>query len=402
MSDVLLEKWDAVLNSEKVESITDIHKRRVTAQLLENQEKSLLETAGTLDANIANYDPVLISLVRRMAPKLIAYDFCGVQPLAMPTGLIFALKARYTDRNGSEAMGISEVDSAFSGTGTHSSNDADWSTMTFGTAVATGTAETASFHAMSLTIEKVTVTAKTRQLRADYSLELSQDLKAVHGLDADNELTNILSNEITSEINREVVRSIYSVAKPGAQWAGITSAGTFSLVTDSDGRYFVERLKSLYFAIQRDANAIAVQTRRGKGNFVIVSPDVASGLALCGVLNYAPALDAVIKLDVDPAGVTYAGTMGDLKCFIDPYATFDFYVVGYKGPSVYDAGFFYSPYVPLQLYRATDPVTFQPALGFKTRYAVCENPFVHTTNGTLVANGNQYFRKVKVTGLQDS
>lgn len=402
MSDVLLEKWDAVLNSEKVESISDSYKKRVTAQLLENQEKSLMETAGNVDANIATYDPVLISLVRRMAPKLIAYEFCGVQPLTMPTGLVFCLKARYTDRNGAEAMGINEVNSAFSGTGTHSSSDADWSTMTYGTGIATGTAETASMAAMALTIEKVTVSVKTRQLRADYSLELSQDLKAVHGLDADNELTNILSNEITNEINREIVRSVYGIAKAGAQWAGITSAGTFSLVTDSDGRYFVEKLKSLYFAIQRDANKIALETRRGKGNFVILSPDVASGLALCGSLNYAPAFDSMIKLDVDPAGVTYVGMLGDLKAYIDPYATFDFYVVGYKGATAYDAGFFYAPYVPLQLYRATDPVTMQPALAFKTRYGVVENPFVHTTNSTLVANSNQYFRKVKVTGIQDT
>lgn len=401
MGDVLLEKWDAVLNSEKVESIQDSHRKAVTAQLLENQQNSLQETAGNIGANAATWDPVLISMVRRMAPKLIAYDICGVQPLTMPTGIVFTMTSRYTDRNGAEAMGINEVDTSFSGTGTHSTGDAAWSTITTGVGVATGTAEVdTTISAMALKIEKMTVTAKTRQLRADYSLELAQDLKAVHGLDAEAELTTILANEITSEINREVVRSIYYIAKPGAQWAGITAAGTFSVANDSDGRYNVEKFKGLYFAIQRDANAVAVQTRRGKANFVIVSADVASALSLTGVLEYAPALDSKISLDVDPAGVTYCGTMGGMKVYIDPYVSFDFYCLGYKGASQYDAGFIYCPYVPLQMFKATDPTTFQPAIGFKTRYAMAENPWANLNAGTLVQNGNQYYRKVLVTDLQ--
>ena len=399
MSDLLLEKWDAVLNSEKVEAIQDTHKARVTAQLLENQEASLMEAATSIDSNIATWDPVLIKMVRRLAPKLIAYDICGVQPLTMPTGLIFALRARYTDKNGAEAM-FNEVDSAHSGTGTHSTGDADWSTMTFGTGIATATAEADStWNSMSMTIEKVTVSAKTRQLRADYSLELQQDLKAVHGLDAESELTNILVNEITSELNREVVRSIYTIAKPGAQWAGITTAGTFDLATDSDGRYNVEKFKGLFYAIQRDANKLALETRRGKANLVILSADVASALALAGQLQYAPALDSQVKIDVDPAGVTYIGTMANMKVYLDPYLTFDAYILGYKGSTPYDAGFFFAPYVPLQLFKAVDPTTFQPALGFKTRFAVAESPWSHMTAGTLVANSNPYYRKTKVVGL---
>jgi hypothetical protein len=401
MSDVLLEKWDAVLNSDKLESITDLHRKRVTAQLLENQQASLLEAQGNVDANIATWDPVLVSMVRRMAPKLIAYDVCGVQPLTMPTGIIFALKAKYTDRNGSEAMGINEVDTSFSGTGTHSTADTAWSTITTGVGVATATAEAdITWGAMAMTIEKMTVTAKTRQLRADYSLELAQDLKSVHGLDAETELTNILANEITSELNREVVRSIYFVAKPGAQWTGITTAGEFDVTADSDGRYHVEKFKGLYYAIQRDANAIAVQTRRGKGNFVIASSDVASALSLCGVLDYTPALDSKISLDVDPAGVTYCGTMGGMKVYIDPYLGFDGYVVGYKGSNPWDQGLVYSPYVPLQMFKATDPVQFTPTIGFKHRYSLTETIWAHNNANTLVQNGNPFYRKVLVKNLQ--
>jgi hypothetical protein len=396
MSELLLEeKWSPVLDAERVDPIENAYKRKVTAQLLENQERSLMETASSVESNISTWDPVLISLVRRMAPKLIAYDIIGVQPLTMPTGIIFALRSRYTDKNGAEAL-FNEANSAFSGTGTQSSADTTWATVTYGSGIATATAENATnIPSMSLTIEKVTVTAKTRQLRADYSLELAQDLKAVHGLDADNELVSILSQEITSELNREVIRTIYTVAKPGAQWSEITAAGTFNISTDSDGRYFAEKVKGLYFAIQRDANAIALETRAGKGNFVIMSADVASALSSAGLMSNSQMFDSVAKLDVDPAGMTYAGMLGDMKVYVDPYLTFNAYVVGFRGPNAYSQGLFFCPYVPLQLFRATDPVTFQPALAFKTRYGMVANPMV----GNMTANQNPYFRKVLILNL---
>jgi hypothetical protein len=391
MSQTLLEKWEPVLESDKVEKITDPYRKKVTAQLLENQEKFLAETAQTVAGNIQNWDPVLISLVRRMAPKLIAYDVCGVQPMTGPTGLVFALRARYTNATGAEAL-FNEADTDFSGTGTHAGSDPFAVGYTTGTGKATNDGEADPWPSMSMTIEKTSVTARTRQLRADYSLELAQDLRAMHGLDAENELANILSSEIISEINREVVRTIYAIAKPGAQFA--STAGTFDLQSDSDGRWSVERFKGLLFAIERDANAVSIETRRGKGNIIITSADVASALVMAGVLDYAPALQSSTAMDVDATGTTYAGQMGRFKVFVDPFLGADGYVVGYKGTNAYDAGMFYCPYVPLQMVRATDTATFQPAIGFKTRYGMIANPFT-----TLNANQNIYYRKVKVLHL---
>jgi hypothetical protein len=391
MSQVLLEKWEALLESDKVEKITDPYRKKVTAILLENQEKFLAEAAQTTTGNVQNWDPVLISLVRRMAPKLIAYDVCGVQPMTGPTGLVFALRARYTNASGNEAL-FTEADSDFSGDGTHAGNDPFASGYTTGTGKPTASGEVDAWNSMAMTIEKTSVTAKTRQLRADYSLELAQDLRAIHGLDAENELSNILSTEIITEINREVVRTIYSIAKTGAQFA--STAGTFDLLSDSDGRWSVERFKGLLFAIERDANAIAVETRRGKGNIIITSADVASALAMAGVLDYAPALQSNANLEVDVTGTTYAGQMGRFKVFIDPYLGTDGYVVGYKGSNAYDAGLFYCPYVPLQMVRATNVDSFQPAIGFKTRYGMIANPFT-----SMNANDNIYYRKAKVLHL---
>lgn len=402
--ETLLEKWDQVLKADKVEAITDPRREKVTAQLLENQEKFLAESAlveaSNVVAGVQNWDPVMIKLVRRMAPKLIAYDICGVQPMTAPTGLIFALKARYAQtppngnpQGGAEAL-FNEANTAYSGTGTHV-GDNPWDvSFATGTGKATAAGETDAWNSMGVTIEKTNVVATTRQLRADYSLELAQDMRAVHGLDADTELVNILSTEMISEINREVVRKVYVVAKPGAQWAGITTAGTFDLNTDADGRWSVERFKGLMFAIERDANAIALESRRGKGNILITSSDVASALAMTGLLDYAPALAAGTNLDVDVTGAAYAGTMGRFKVYVDPYLGVDGYVVGFKGSNQYDAGFFYCPYVPLQLVRATDPVNFHPALGFKTRYGLVANPFT-----TLTANQNVYYRKTRVLNL---
>jgi hypothetical protein len=397
--DVLLEKWDAVLNSEKVEKIQSPYKQKVTAQLLENQEKFLAEageptqsvTAGGIDA----YDPILISLVRRMAPKLIAYDICGVQPMTGPTGLIFAMRSRYDTPQGAEAL-HNEADTAHSANstnGTHGGTD-PFGVYTTGGPMTTGQAEGSdNWQEMAFSIEKTSVEAKARQLKANYSIELAQDLKAVHGLDAEQELSNILSTEIVTEINRQVVRTVYGIAKTGAQFA--TTPGTFDLNADADGRWSVEKFKGLIFALERDANAIAIDTRRGKGNMLICSADVASALSLAGRLDTAPALQA--GLDVDPTGATFAGTMSNsrMKVFIDPYATGDFYVMGYKGTNQYDAGFFYCPYVPLQQVRATNQDNFQPIIGFKTRYGMVANPFT-----TMGAGENVYYRKVKVTNLQ--
>lgn len=358
----IVEKWQPLLENEKVAKIADPYRTRVTAQLLENQEKFLAEAAQTTTGNIQNWDPVLINLVRRLAPKLIAYDVCGVQPMTGPTGLVFAMRSRYTDKNGAEAF-MDEATTTHSGAASpaHAGDDPWDVTFTTGVGKATADGEVDTWNSMSMTIEKTSVTAKTRQLRADYSLELAQDLRAIHGLDAENELSNILSTEIISEINREVVRTIYAISKAGAQFAG--TPGTFDLANDADGRWFLERVKGLLFAIERDANAIAKDTRRGKGNIIITTADVASALAMAGVLNYAPALQAQISLpDVDETGVTMVGTVGRFKVFIDPYLGTDGYVIGYKGASAYDAGLFYCPYVPLQMVRATSVDTFQPAI----------------------------------------
>lgn len=390
MNQVLVEKWNAVLNSEKVESIDDVYKRKVTAQLLENEEQFLAEATTSLAGNVQNWDPVLIAMVRRMAPKLIAYDICGVQPMTGPTGLVFAMKSRYTSAAGNEAF-MSEADTDFSGTGTHAGSD-PFDTYTTGTGKATADGESDTWPAMTMTIDKTPVTAKTRQLRADYSLELAQDLKAIHGMDAESELTNILSTEIIAEINREVVRTVYVAGKSGATFT--TTPGTFDVSADSDGRWSVERYKGLLYAIERDANGIANETRRGKGNFLICSADVASALVMAGMLDYTPALAANANLEVDVTGTTYAGQMGRYKVFVDPYLSTDAYVVGYKGSNAYDNGLFYCPYVPLQLVKTPNPDTFAPALGFKTRYGIVSNPFTSLTSGQ-----NVYYRKVKVTNL---
>lgn len=394
MSNMLLtEKWAPVLESDKIAPIADPYRKKVTAILLENEESFLREAASTVTGNVDNFDPVLISLVRRLAPKLIAYDVCGVQPMTGPTGLVFAMRSRYTNKDGSEAF-VDEAVTTFSGAANpaHAGDDPWDNPFTTGVGKATADGEVDAWNSMSVTIEKTSVTAKTRQLRADYSLELAQDLRTIHGLDAENELSNILSSEIISEINREVIRLIGAIAKPGAAFAD--TPGTFDLANDSDGRWLLERIKGLLFAVERDANAIAKQTRRGKGNIIITTADVASALALAGVLNYAPTLDAQIALDVDETGPTFVGRCGRFKVYVDPYLSTDGYIVGYKGTTPYDAGVFYCPYVPLQMVRATDVTTFQPAIGFKTRYGIISNPFT-----SLSANSNVYYRKAKVTNL---
>ena len=415
----LQEKWSPVLEHGDLPKIENPYKKAVTAVILENQEKAAREDKAFLgeianvtgDSAVANWDPILISLVRRAMPNLIAYDICGVQPMTGPTGLIFAMKSRFTSNSGTEAL-FNEADSDFSGTGTHSTaalnpglmNDTTTS-VTAGTGIATATAEaSSSFAEMAFSIEKSTVTAKTRQLKAEYTMELAQDLKAIHGLDAETELANILSAEILAEINREVVRTIYEKAKKGAG-VNTTTAGTFDLDTDSNGRWSVEKFKGLMFQVERDANVIAQETRRGKGNIIICSSDVASALQMAGVLDYTPALNN--SLNVDDTGNTFAGTLnGRYKVYIDPYASNNtaaqYYVVGYKGTSPYDAGMFYCPYVPLQMVRAVGENSFQPKIGFKTRYGLIRNPFAESsaqTTDTGTDQANIYYRMVKVTNL---
>ena len=423
----LMEKWAPVLNHEGSAPIESAYKREVTAVLLENQERemgkqqeALFETAPTNSVGsypdtggIAKFDPVLISLVRRAMPQLIAYDIAGVQPMTQPTGLIFAMKSRYSTQGGTEAL-FNEADTDFSGTGTHSAaaNTDPFTSYTTGTGLATSAAERlgqggtgdGSFGQMAFSIEKTSVTAKTRALKAEYSVELAQDLKAVHGLDAEGELSNILSTEILAEINREVVRTVYTTAKPGAQ-VGTATAGTFDLDVDSNGRWSVEKFKGLMFQIEREANAIGQQTRRGRGNFIITSADVASALAMAGVLDYSSGLTGKNNLNVDDTSTTFAGVLnGKYKVYVDPYTANvqaqQFFVVGYKGQSAFDAGLFYCPYVPLQMVRAVDPNSFQPKIGFKTRYGMVANPFVSLDGtGGLTANENYYYRRVKVTNL---
>ena len=466
----LQEKWGPILDFDGVDPIKDAHRRSVTAILLENQEKELREEASflseqptvntstangaagfsaTADATgpVAGFDPVLISLIRRSMPNLVAYDLAGVQPMNGPTGLIFAMRSRFNNQTGTEAL-FNEPDSAFSGQnegfdltggfvngnvglGTTASKklgdggdtDANPGLLSGAASptdpveynVGQGMKTTESedlgttgdaFNEMAFSIEKVTVTAKSRALKAEYSLELAQDLKAIHGLNAEAELANILSTEILSEINREVIRTIYNVAEPGAQ-ANVASGGTFDLDTDSNGRWSVEKFKGLIFQIERDANAIAQRTRRGKGNMILCSADVASALTMAGVLDYTPALNA--NLNVDDTGNTFAGVLqGKYRVYIDPFAAnvsaTQYYVIGYKGSSPYDAGLFYCPYVPLQMVRAVGQDTFQPKIGFKTRYGIVENPFSQgdVTNqglGVLTRNKNRYYRRVKVTNL---
>ena len=419
-----MEKWDAVISHDDLPEIKDAYKRQVTAQLLENQEKALIEEKqalwettpvnaigggfsgqvnGSPNANLAGYDPILISLVRRAMPNLMAYDVCGVQPMTGPTGLIFAMKSKYGTQGGDEAL-FNEADTDYSGSSltSHAGTNPVYGTYTTGVGMATGDAEqlgdTYAFGEMAFSIEKTSVTAKTRGLKAQYTVELAQDLKAVHGLEAEGELSNILSQEILFEINREVIRTIYAAAKPGADTGATTTYGTFDLDVDANGRWSVERFKGLLFQIERDANNIAQQTRRGKGNFIVCSADVASALSMAGILDYTPALST--NLNVDDTGNTFAGVLnGKIKVYVDPYSANlntanQFYVVGYKGTSPYDAGMFYCPYVPLQMVRAVDPNTFQPKIGFKTRYGLVTNPFT-----SLSANSNTYYRRVKVTNL---
>ena len=423
----LIEKWAPVLNHEGAPKITDNYRKEVTAVLLENQERemakqheALFEAAPTNavgsygdTGGMAKFDPVLISLVRRAMPQLIAYDIAGVQPMTQPTGLIFAMKSRYGSMGGAEAL-FNEADTDYSGTGTHSST-LDGSTLasqTNGTGLATSDAERlgqggsgdGSFGQMAFSIEKTSVTAKTRALKAEYSIELAQDMKSVHGLDAEGELSNILSAEILTEINREVVRTVYRTAKVGAQ-VGTATAGTFDLDVDSNGRWSVEKFKGLLFQIEREANAVGQLTRRGRGNFIITSADVASALAMAGVLDYAPALNT--SLNVDDTSTTFAGVLnGKYKVYVDPYTSnvsaTQFFVVGYKGQSAFDAGLFYCPYVPLQMVRAVDQDTFQPKIGFKTRYGMVANPFAQGATagaGAITADSNVYYRRVIVTNL---
>ena len=479
-SEQLQEKWAPLLDYEGLDPIKDSHRRSVTAVLLENQEKFLKEesafnnginlldeqVAPTNVANaagasggygsgaaaagpVAGFDPVLISLIRRAMPNLVAYDLAGVQPMSGPTGLIFAMRSRYTSQSGTEAL-FNEADTAFSGTdsnsdttltrpfsdvdvgigtvtqngtnpsalnpvGTASTNTAAY---TVGQGMPTGDSENLGagannqFNQMAFSIEKVTVTAKSRALKAEYSLELAQDLKAIHGLNAEAELANILSTEILAEINREVIRTIYMTAEQGAV-SNTATAGVFDLDIDSNGRWSVEKFKGLLFQIERDANAIAQRTRRGKGNMILCSADVASALTMAGILDYTPALNA--NLNVDDTGNTFAGTInGKFRVYIDPYSANlaaantatnsgnQYYTVGYKGTSPYDAGLFYCPYVPLQMVRAVGENTFQPKIGFKTRYGIVANPFAQGTtqgNGRLIINSNRYYRRVAVKNL---
>ena len=457
--EVLQEKWAPLLDYEGLDSIKDPHRRMVTAVLLENQEQALREEKEFLheaaptnsvgnggytssgDVNtLGGFDPVLISLIRRSMPNLVAYDLAGVQPMNGPTGLIFAMRSRYATQDGAEAL-FNEADTAFSGQnsggtltdghgtstttvglgttgGTQSSDPSALNPSTNATqyaykvgqgmrtdrAEALGDGSGNHFQEMAFSIEKVTVTAKSRALKAEYSLELAQDLKAIHGLNAEAELANILSTEILAEINREIIRTIYKVAKSGAQ-NNTATAGKFDLDVDSNGRWSVEKFKGLIFQIERDANAIAQETRRGKGNIVMCSADVASALTMAGVLDYTPALNA--NLNVDDTGNTFAGVLGGkFKVYIDPYSSNvsddQYYVAGYKGSSPYDAGLFYCPYVPLQMVRAVGENSFQPKIGFKTRYGLVANPFAEGTtvgNGLLTVNNNRYYRRVAVKNL---
>ena len=438
LTENLQEKWQPVLEHPDLPKIEDAYKRAVTTVILENQEKAVREDrsfmteaapANATGSSVDNWDPVLISLVRRAMPNLIAYDICGVQPMTGPTGLIFAMKSRFGSQAGAEAL-FNEADSDFSardaagntgspdgqsGTNPATLNDSPSAgTYTTGSGMTTTQAETLGdgtdeFAEMAFSIDKVTVTAKSRALKAEYTMELAQDLKAIHGLDAETELANILSSEILAEINREVVRTIYSHAKAGAQ-VNTTTAGIFDLDTDSNGRWSVEKFKGLLFQLERDANAIGQLTRRGKGNIIICSADVASALQMSGVLDYAPAL--ATNLNVDDTGNTFAGVLnGKFKVYVDPYAAnisaSQYYVIGYKGTSPYDSGLFYCPYVPLQMVRAVGQNSFQPKIGFKTRYGMVQNPFATSDgdgaldNSGAVAAGkaNLYYRRVKVTNL---
>ena len=447
LNEDIQKKWQPVLEHPDLDKIADSHKRAVTAQILENTEVALRQ-AGAISSGSQNlfeanqpvnamqgsssvagdgavdiFDPVLISLVRRAMPNLIAYDICGVQPMTGPTGLIFAMRARYDDQAGAETF-YNEVDTAQStisggantlgdknvGTTPGVANNAEAGLYNFADGMSTSTSEylgsnsSLVFPEMAFSIEKVTVTAKARALKAEYSMELAQDLKAVHGLDAEAELSNILSSEILAEINREVVRTINVTATQGAT-GDTTTDGIFDLDTDSNGRWSVEKFKGLMFQVEREANAIAKATRRGKGNIIICSSDVASALQMAGVLDYTPALNSN-NLQVDDTGNTFAGVLnGRMRVYIDPYATGNYMTVGYKGSNAFDAGLFYCPYVPLQMVRAVDQDTFQPKIGFKTRYGMVANPFAEGANegaGALTKDSNVYYRRVLVNNLMQN
>ena len=430
--DHLIEKWAPVLNEESAGTIQDKHRKAVTAAILENQEIALKEEGMLNEAapannttSAANWNPVLIALVRRAMPNLMAYDICGVQPMSGPTGLIFAMKSRYQGGSTSNREALfNEAETKFSGdsSATHDSDnpsglnvtnlDSDSTaddariTNTFGGGMPTDDAEAlgstggSTFNEMGFTIEKATVTAKSRALKAEYSLELAQDLKAIHGLDAETELANILSTEILAEINREVVRTLNSQAKTGALQSNTAVNGIFDVQTDADGRWSVEKFKGLILQIEREANVIAKETRRGKGNFMVCSSDVASALSASGMLDYAPAMST--NLNVDDTGNTFAGVLnGRMRVYIDPYANTDYINVGYKGTNPYDAGVFYCPYVPLTMVRAVGEDTFQPKIGFKTRYGMASNPFVGSTpaDGLAAVKTNQYYRIFRVDSI---
>jgi hypothetical protein len=456
--DQLVEKWNPLLEHESLESIGDYHRKKCTAVLLENQQTALREQYMNEQAHtnamggnfadpqtgsagaLAGYDPILISLVRRAMPNLMAYDLCGVQPMTAPTGLIFALRSKYNSQSGTghlDGEALFQEARAFAGASvdTYTGNNPDGASFTafvngvrqggltggsgaggdtfdfrgMSTSAAEGLGSSTgqSFNQMAFDIDRIAVEAKTKALKAEYTTELAQDLKAVHGLDAETELANILSTEILSEINREVIRTLYHTAKLGCQQSDIIgrSTGTYDLYADSDGRWSAERFRGLMFQIEREANIIAKETRRGKGNFVVCSSDVASALAMGGFLNISPALNN--SLEVDDTGNTFVGTLnGKFKVYVDPYSTTntttnstaDYALVGYRGSSPYDAGFFYCPYVPLQMVRAVDPNTFQPKIGFKTRYGMVANPFATNTDLSVIG-GNQYFRIFSVKNL---
>ena len=430
--DRLIEKWAPVLNEESAGTIQDHHKKAVTAAVLENQEIALREEGMITEAapanatsSVSNWNPVLIALVRRAMPNLMAYDICGVQPMSGPTGLIFAMKSRYGGGSTSNREALfNEAETQFSGdsASTHDSDNASGLNVTnldsdstaddarltniTGKGMTTAEAEklgstgNSSFREMGFTIEKATVTAKSRALKAEYSLELAQDLKAIHGLDAETELANILSTEILAEINREVIRTINSQAKTGALQTNTAVNGIFDIQTDADGRWSVEKFKGLVLQIERECNRIAIETRRGKGNFIVCSSDVASALSAAGMLDYTPAMNTT--LNVDDTGNTFAGTLnGRTRVYIDPYANTNYVTVGYKGTNPYDAGLFYCPYVPLTMVRAVGEDTFQPKIGFKTRYGMASNPFVGATpaNGLAAVKTNQYYRIFRVDNI---
>jgi hypothetical protein len=444
--DMLVEKWAPVLNAEEAAPIGDYYRKQVTARILENQDRALQEEASMMSgmlmetphansvssAGVANWNPILISLVRRAMPNLIAFDIASVQPMTGPTGLIFAMKSRYSAMDGTEALGLNEPDTDFSGAGIHGgdpsglvtgaggatdagsassllgagSGDTVADDFGYGTGMTTsfgedlGASGAGTFNEMAFSIEKATVTAKTRALKAEYTMELAQDLKAIHGLDAEAELANMLTTEILGEINREIIRTINIKAKLGCQTANVTTPGTFDLDTDADGRWSVEKFKGLILQLDFEANAISKLTRRGKGNFMVCHSNVASALHAAGMLDYAP--DLKTNLNIDDTGNTFAGTLnGKTKVYIDPYAEVEYVNMGYKGTNPYDAGMFYCPYVPLTMVRAVDQDTFQPKIGFKTRYGMVTNPFAEAApkDDTGANRSNPYFRIFRVKGM---